>query len=274
MNSKRITVLVLLILTGIAFLEGWLGIIPRTGGKGIHFSPAWDPDLAQSKSTERWSVPAEGVAELAVEEDSAEITITGGASENVEIVAEFTAAGATLAEAEELLSKLKLDVAVEGQKVKLVAGPVPNVQGRTKVERRYTVAVPEGIAVELNITHSSAELANVVGGVSLDAAYSAVQGKELSSDIQGSVSFTSLNLTEFRGSLELEASYSTVGLDLVDDPAGYDVYVEAAFGAVEGGLALERQQERNTLIARGVVHSGELPIQILSRFSTVKLNLK
>ena len=39
-------------------------------------------------------------------------------------------------------------------------------------------------------------------------------------------------------------------------------------------LALERQQERNTLIARGVVHRGELPIQILSRFSTVKLNLK
>ena len=94
------------------------------------------------------------------------------------------------------------------------------------------------------------------------------------SSISGSVSFTSLNLTEFRGSLELEASYSTVGLDLVDDPAGYDVYVEAAFGAVEGGLALERQQERNTLIARGVVHRGELPIQILSRFSTVKLNLK
>lgn len=275
MKRRRITVLVVLLaLTALVCLDGRLGFMGRGRGSGIYVHPHLGGNVFRRTAVNEWSTSAAGLARLEIDAESATVNIAGTHTDKIQITARVTATAPTLGEADALLDQFSVDARVEGETLKLAAKPARLAEGRGSITSVYTLAVPREMLVDLDLYLGTAKLSSLEGSVSLNADYSLVEGHGLRGGVEGRLNFGLLKLTELQGPVKLGSAYSTVELELVDDPLGYTIQVESAYGAVEGSVPLEERRENNVFRAWGAVQGGQRPVEILGRFTHVKLDLK
>lgn len=274
MRNRRITVLALVLLSSLAFLDGWLDIIPHSRGQGIEMSQGWSEDLPHSIVSDQVEISARGITRFKVESDAAIVKFRGGDVENIQIAAEVAAAAASVEDAEAYLKDFKIDTIVQGDTAQLTIKPLSAKQGIGTVRMEYTIIVPHGLSLAVDLHRSTVEFEQVNSDIQLDVKYGVATGRGLYGDLTGSISFSTFELSELLGAVDLETAYSNLELDLVDSPEGYHFDVETAFGMVGGVVPLEMKQEEEKMIMQGNVGEGQNPVIIRSRFGNVMLNLE
>lgn len=273
MRNRRITLLVLLVITCLALLDGRLGLIPHDRGTGITFT-GWDNVVPHATVEREVILPADGLEQLLIEAQAARVIITGAETDSVAISAVVYVSASAAEEVERYLENFDIDASIEGNTAVLRAELPQELPRIGTIQVVYQVVVPQDLFVSAFVQQGLLEMSDLSGGLNLDVKYSGASGNSLAGGITADVDYGSVELQRVAGQVELQTSYSAVELGLLDVSAGYTFNLEAAYGTLGGNIKLDRQENNALTTARGVVNDGEYPVTVSSRFSTVEINIE
>lgn len=276
MKVRRITLAVLLVLTGILVLQGWyLGFgpaftreSPLTMDWGVHYVGKNDLSKEQEFVHAR-----ETVNYLAIDNEFGQITIRGTNEERLRVSTEITLTTENTEEGENLLEQFQIKESLVGDRLsyELIR---PDKLNLKEFSINYFVEVPAGLELEIKQDFGVVSVQDV-DALLLDyqVRYTTTTVENFRGDLQGTSEFGLLNLTNIVGSIKLEDSYSSLNLTLKDISEGYNFQIKQNFGNLKDDLGLVRTTAPNQLEARGETGLAQYPVQIESNYSTTILKL-
>ncbi|NLJ79804.1 MAG: hypothetical protein GX335_02135 [Firmicutes bacterium] len=277
MKIRRITVLVLLALTLLFFLDlkfsGLSALFRDPSKKGI--SLEMDLSGPNAQKTQHFAWDREQVSALRISDHwGGEIRVAGTEGDQILIGTHLIAKAASASRAEQLLEEWEvLERAEKNQVSYELAGQGPS-KGNLKVI--YQIQAPPGMKLLLEQKHGMVNVSGWEGDLRLEGQHAEIFVTDFAGSLAIKSNFSHLDLKNIEGAVIVEDAHSTLSLDLINSAAGYDFDLNLNRGDLSGllpsSLELEETGERKKL--RGRVGAGANPVKIKGEFSTLTLSLK
>jgi DUF4097 and DUF4098 domain-containing protein YvlB len=262
-----------LALGAVIVLTLWQSIgLVRTDGLRVNF---FETDKVRAEADEEQRADVTGPAALQVSNKLGNVTVTGGAAQQIVISAHKTAWGANQAEADARLAQLKVNVTQTGDTVTVeVESPQEVfVGGRQQTDRvNFVISVPEETAVTAQTGFGDIALSGTGRDADLRTGNGAIQASDLAGNLNLNSSFGDITVERaMLGQVEAHSNNGKVQLNAVT--ASGTVSLSSNFGDLrfEGGGAasLDLKSDNGAIWLNDLTVGG--PVAARSSFGDVTL---
>lgn len=274
MRNRRVTLIVLVILTILAGLDIKFGF-SRNGGAGqINFKVKINErDIYPSQAiTQTLTFSAADLSEFIVVNNGGNIDISGVDTDQITISAKITVKADTEELAYAYAEQLEVELEQAEGKAKLVF-PQPERPTQIKEVRvDYTIRVPEDLNMVVKGNQCQIDLADLQGFVEIIASFGSINTRHLTGFIDGNFQYSSVLFQRFGGSLKTKNSFSNMILDLDKESIGFTFDVDLSFGNLLGAVVLQQETGMNTLKGTGQIGDGQNSVVVDASFGNVEIN--
>lgn len=279
MKVRRVTLAVLLLITAVAVADIWyLGVGAFSGPP--HFEVKLQCkdscDYPSSVKKQRFTVLSSDLTSIQIENQYGEITVRGTEGDEMTVVSTITVYGDTEEDAEQYLETVQVIETKEDSGA--AEYMLPNVPAGPEIRGvivNYEVDLPKNLAASVGSQYGTIRADEVEGEMEISASFSDVMVHGFKGILKADTEFSTLDIQDLAGSFDLDDSYSTVKLDLVDVQEGYRFDLRLEYGSLHHNMPLEKKVDDGNIIrAAGKTQAGNFPIRIRSSFGTVHVHVK